>query len=204
MTGPEATEGNRPTPEEAGERDGSPERPEKERPRIYVASLSDYNNGWLHGDWINADQEADAIHEQISDMLRRSRSPGSEEWAIHDFEGFGPVHLSEYESIEHVALIGQGIAEHGSAFAAWATTLDRAQWSDDLGDFDDHYLGWFENLEALGCEMADETSIEQLLDEHLPEHIRPYVKVDYESYGQDLAGPIEQVGGDGGIYLFSP
>ena len=29
-------------------------------PRIYVACLAAYNNGYLHGVWIDADQDADA------------------------------------------------------------------------------------------------------------------------------------------------
>lgn len=53
-------------------------------PRIYVASLSDYNNGLLHGEWIDAGQEPDEIHEQVQAMLAESESPGAEEWAIHD------------------------------------------------------------------------------------------------------------------------
>ena len=38
-------------------------------PRIYVASLSDYNAGRLHGTWINASYGADEIREEI----RKSR-----------------------------------------------------------------------------------------------------------------------------------
>ena len=37
-------------------------------PRIYVASLSDYNAGHLHGRWIDADQDPDAIREEIAAM----------------------------------------------------------------------------------------------------------------------------------------
>ena len=203
MTGPEHGEAVRPTPAEAGDRDQTPERPEQDRPKIYVASLTDYNNGRLHGAWIDAGQPPSDIHQRIQEMLARSRYHGAEEWAIHDYEGFGPVRLSEYQSIEHVALIGQGIREHGPAFAAWAAHLDESEWEDRLDDFEDCYLGCFASLEELGTEMADESSVEALLDEHLPEHVRPYVHVDYEAYGRDLAGPLEQVRGDEGIYLFS-
>ena len=44
-------------------------------PRIYVASLSDYNAGNLHGVWIDADQDEDAIQEEIAAMLRESKHP---------------------------------------------------------------------------------------------------------------------------------
>ena len=47
-------------------------------PRIYVASLSDYNNGILHGAWIDAAQDADNIRAEIAAMLRESKYPNVE------------------------------------------------------------------------------------------------------------------------------
>ena len=41
----------------------------KDTPRIYVACLAAYNAGRLHGEWIDADQDADVIHEEIQEML---------------------------------------------------------------------------------------------------------------------------------------
>ncbi|WP_024353472.1 antirestriction protein ArdA [Brevundimonas naejangsanensis] len=41
-------------------------------PRIYVACLAAYNNGFLHGAWIDADQDADQIRVEIAAMLARS------------------------------------------------------------------------------------------------------------------------------------
>lgn len=57
-------------------------------PRIYVACLASYNAGILHGRWIDA-TDAEVIHEGIEDMLSESQEPIPEEWAIHDYEGFG-------------------------------------------------------------------------------------------------------------------
>lgn len=44
-------------------------------PRIYVASLSDYNNGVLHGAWIDAEQDAEDIAAEVAEMLRGSKYP---------------------------------------------------------------------------------------------------------------------------------
>ncbi len=52
--------------------------------RIYVACLVAYNNGNLHGAWINACQDEDAIHNEIRDMLKASPIENAEEYAIHD------------------------------------------------------------------------------------------------------------------------
>jgi antirestriction protein len=86
-------------------------------PRIYVACLAAYNDGILHGDWIDADQDADAIRSEIAAMLARSPIRGAEEYAIHDYEGFGSVTLREYASIETVARMAAFIAEHGDVGA---------------------------------------------------------------------------------------
>lgn len=39
-------------------------------PKIYVACLAAYNNGILHGRWIDADQDADEIRAGIAEMLK--------------------------------------------------------------------------------------------------------------------------------------
>ena len=82
-------------------------------PRIYVACLAAYNNGYLHGAWIDVDQDADEIRDEISAMLARSPIKGAEDYAIHDYEGFEGVTIKEYAGIESVARMGAFIAEHG-------------------------------------------------------------------------------------------
>jgi hypothetical protein len=42
----------------------------------------------LHGWWIDADQEPDALLLDIEDMLAESPMDDAEEWAIHDDENF--------------------------------------------------------------------------------------------------------------------
>jgi antirestriction protein len=62
--------------------------------RIYAADLVTYNAGYLHDVWINACDELDDIKAQISEMLANSPIENSEEYAIHDYEGFGSYALS--------------------------------------------------------------------------------------------------------------
>ena len=62
---------------------------------IYVACLAAYNNGKLHGCWIDATQELDDIQDQINSMLVSSPEEDAEEYAIHDYEGFGSYSLGE-------------------------------------------------------------------------------------------------------------
>jgi hypothetical protein len=54
-----------------------PEREPQERPQIYVASLSDYNDGRLHGAWIDAAQDAEQLAEAVRAMLDHSPDPST-------------------------------------------------------------------------------------------------------------------------------
>ena len=85
--------------------------PDSVEPRIYVASLSDYNNGHLHGRWISAAQDPDLIYDEIHQMLATSPSPQAEEWAIHDYEGFTPHDICETEDIPTIARIAMEIIQ---------------------------------------------------------------------------------------------
>lgn len=102
------------------QQDPSHEAGQQPSPAIYVASLADYNNGVLHGAWIDAAREPAAIKADIDAMLAQSREPAAEEFAIHDYDQFGPCRIHEHDPIDLVARIARGIHEHGYAFAAWA------------------------------------------------------------------------------------
>ena len=172
-------------------------------PAIYVACLAAYNNGILHGKWIDATLGTPEIHRRIQAMLAASPEPGAEEWAIHDYENFGPLRLGEYETIEHVAAIAEHIQKHGEAFAAWLdfTNFDQTEWH----YFDDAYLGEYDSLEAYIDHLIDDLGYEQLLDERIPESIRPYVQLDREQMAIDLEadGSIFTVDNGESVYIFS-
>ena len=86
--------------------------PDSTEPRIYVACLSAYNNGHLHGRWIRAAQDPELIYDEIYQMLATSPSPQAEEWAIHDYEGFTPHDICETEDIPTIARIAMEIIQH--------------------------------------------------------------------------------------------
>jgi len=157
-------------------------------PRIYVASLSDYNAGTLHGAWLDADQAVDAIEDGIAAMLAASPIPRAEEWAIHDYDDFGGVDLGEHESLALVSRLASGLAAYGEAFASWARLVGR-----DLGElerFEDAYLGNWESLSAYAEGLLDSLGVTaeltRLVEQHLGEHLAIYVHWDYEALGRDL------------------
>ena len=50
--------------------------------QIYVADLAAYNNGKLHGIWIDATQSVDEIFDIIKTLLESSPEEDAEEFAI--------------------------------------------------------------------------------------------------------------------------
>jgi antirestriction protein len=194
-------------PEHKQGRDESATVPQEQEPeevaRIYVASLSDYNDGRLHGSWVNAAVEPDELGEAVQAMLRTSPTPGAEEWAIHDYEGFGPLRLGEYEDFNTVSTIAKGIAEHGPAFAHWAAHIGSGDIASLVG-FEDAYRGHWESVEAYVEDLLDDLGIDKDIEEAVPEYLQPYVKFDAEGFGRDLeiGGDITTSSGDGGVYIF--
>jgi antirestriction protein len=187
------------TNEHRGEQSPSPERP-RPGPRIYVASLADYNAGELLGTWIDANQEPEALHSAIEVMLAESQEEVAEEWAIHDYEGFGPFQLHEYETMHVVSAVAKGIAEHGTAFAAyvsWAGTDEEA-----LRAFEDCYLGTWPSLAAYARELPESFGWEAKLRE-LPEDMQQYVSIDYDGLARLAETAMNIIEYDNAIYVFS-
>ena len=181
------------------------EQQPKVSPKVWIACLASYNNGNLHGAWVDADQEPDGIWDGINDVLRSSRQPGAEEWAIFDHEGFGPLRLSEYESVERISRLGLGIAEHGEAFAAFAHFLGG---EDELLDqFEDCYLGKCQSAEAYVEEFLEDVGVDRILDDALPGYLRDYVRIDTEAVARDMeceGALLAMEASDGGVFLFHP
>ena len=145
-------------------------------PRIYVACLAAYNSGYLHGAWIDADQDADQIRDEITAMLARSPVEDAEEYAIHDYEGFEGVSISEYAGIDGVARMAAFIAEHGALGAGlleqFGGDMDQAE-----STLEDCYHGQFASLADYMEELTAESGTT------IPEALRYYI--DWEAMARD-------------------
>ncbi len=187
-----------PSPDQPEEREPLDERP---APRIYVASLSDYNEGNLHGVWVDAAQSLDDTWDEIQRMLMASSTPDAEEWAIHDYEGFGALSLGEYEPLEFLFEVAQGIVAHGEAFAAFVEVAERDR--DRFPLFDQVYQGRWESVQAYVGELLESTGVDTTLAE-LPEWVRDYVQVDMSELARSLtaSGVMTVAASEGGVYVF--
>ncbi|NMG11500.1 antirestriction protein ArdA [Brasilonema sp. UFV-L1] len=129
---------------------------------IYVACLSAYNNGKLHGRWIDCDQDADDIWVEINEMLSNSPEPDTEEWAIHDFENWQEIKIDEHESIERIAELAELLQEHGKAFALYCEYYGN---DSTASDFQEHYLGKYKDEEDFVYEMWEQDGRLKKLEE---------------------------------------
>lgn len=144
-------------------------------PRIYVACLAAYNNGFLHGAWIDADQDVDQIRDEIAAMLARSPAEDAEEYAIHDYEGFEGVTISEYARIGSVARMAAFIVEHGALGAGlleqFVGDMDQAETA-----LQDCYHGQYASL----ADYMEELTTDSIT---IPEALRYYV--DWQAMARD-------------------
>ena len=81
-------------------------------PAVYVASLSDYNAGRLHGVWVNPGLED--INEAVADMLAKSPEPIAEEWRIDDHMSWGGYRVSEWEDFDTLATMPKLLPNTGT------------------------------------------------------------------------------------------
>lgn len=151
-------------------------------PRVYVACLASYNNGILYGRWIDADQSEAALRSAVSTMLRASPIPEAEEYAIHDYEGFGDVRLEEYASLGRVGAMAALAVEHGdpglAVLAHFSGDLDESRQA-----LEERYLGRYPSL-------ADH--MQQTMEDALtiPDSIRYYVDWEAMAHDAEISGEL--------------
>lgn len=149
--------------------------------RIYVADLAAYNNGILHGVWINATDDVDDIQDQINKMLAESPEEFAEEYAIHDYEGFEGYPLGEYAGIQTAHDIACFIEEYpnigGELLSHFGGDIDEARQA-----MEDNYCGCYRSVADYAEELTEETT-------QIPQNLAYYI--DYEKMGRDM-----ELGGD--------
>jgi len=143
--------------------------------RIYVACLAAYNNGHLHGSWIEVTDEA-AIWQAVQNMLAASPiEEDAEEWAIHDYEGFAGAEVGEYFSFANVVELAEYITERGE-LGAEVLNYYGGNIEDAKARFDE-YAGEYDSLEAYAEELTEQSGLK------IPESLANYI--DYKAMAHD-------------------
>ena len=144
-------------------------------PKIYVADLAAYNNGKLHGVWIDATLELSDILDAVNAMLENSPEEMAEEYAIHDYEGFGSYRVGEYDGLESVHEFACFIEEHGKLGAELLSYFSEI--SEARTAIEENYAGCHKSLAEFAQELSEDTA-------QIPESLQYYI--DYERMGADM------------------
>lgn len=148
----------------------------KLNPQIYVACLAAYNNGLLHGEWIDANQSVEELNETIYSMLAKSPIPQAEEWAIHAYEDFGEMAIDENESLKMVSALAAFVVENGELGGAllnhYGNDLEAATEA-----LEDYYHGEHESEKDFAEQLTNDI-------DNVPSHLAFYI--DYERMADDL------------------
>ena len=147
---------------------------------IYVASLSDYVAGRLHGKWINLSDcsyDSDLVNDEIQEMLSESKEMIAEEYAIHDYDNFPSnivYKLGEYPNLDRVCELGELLDDNGDMIQALMECTDDLSYIDNA---EDYFIGAFESesdvkYHFFGLQFGD-------LDQDMIDRIESYIDLDY-------------------------
>lgn len=180
--------------------------------RIYAACLASYNNGVLHGRWIDASADVDAMQEEVSAMLRESRFPNvtvthpdtgaevpsAEEWAIHDYEDL-PSCFGEYAGLTAIAEFVELCEEHSleaADLAAIVSNFGTLAYAKE--ELEGRFAGIYDSFKSYAEEVADEMLRAHDIKEDSP--LSQYF--DYDAYARDLKHETSAVDISSGVAVF--
>lgn len=147
-------------------------------PRIYVACLAAYNNGKLHGAWIDANRDEEDLAEAVAAILADSLEPDAEEYAIHDTENL--PYISEFSTLDDVTRVARLVTGYGYELTAAVTTyIGNGYWDEIEEALTDRYIGHYDSLRDYAAQYVDDSGIE------IPDLIACHI--DYESLGECLS-----------------
>ena len=114
-------------------------------------------------------------------MLETSPTENAEEYAIHDYEGFGSYPLSEYEGIDAVHEVACFIEEH-EEMAAELLSIFNGDIEQASKAIEENYCGSHKSVADYAEELTEGTV-------EIPEHLARYI--DYIAMAHDM-----EIGGD--------
>lgn len=178
----------------------------KVAPRIYVADLAAYNAGWLHGEWIALDGlTVDELRERVEAILAegtrlygRETCSVHEEFAIHDYEGFGPIRVGEYDTLETVLGHAERMGDEPNKYFAWIEAGGDAEEFDPdqvFGPYEsesDYFDQWIENCYG---DMDLETVLVKVgVDPRVAESLSSLIEwIDPDQFIRDQGNPLVAV-----------
>jgi antirestriction protein len=122
--------------------------------KIYVACLAAYNNGQLHGSWIEVSTDVEEMQKGINKVLQSSPQPAAEEHAIHDYDDF--PNLGEYPTLEKIAEVAELIESSDYDVDTVKAVIDYADDIEGAQKMLDDNHGVWDSFQEYADDLADE------------------------------------------------
>jgi len=146
--------------------------------KIYIACLASYNNRILHGKWIDC-EDYEQIQDEVNKIMKSSPMDDAEEYAIHDFEGFGSIQINEYDNLEYIAELAEALEdldENETTLFEYILDNYASNISEAKEKIENVFI--FEGTRAdYAQEITEECS-------EIPQHLANYI--DYDAMGRDM------------------
>lgn len=140
-------------------------------PKIFVESLSDYNDGRSVGKWLDLTNYTDgetvmeAIQEFLEDVRDEHGGEEREEWAIHDYENFPSMYYHES--------MGEKDFDRVYEFVEMSKTIPAdaiegyVNYGHDLSEIEEAYIGQYKDAEDLAYNIVEEFGgIDEIENKH--------------------------------------
>lgn len=159
-------------------------------PSVYIASLSDHNQGNLVGDWFEVTGDETELMDSIQSVLRQSSEPNAEEWGFFDYDNM-PC-LGEYADVSEVCEVAKFILEQGDIARF---TLSYTSTVSEAKKMAERYLTTCDSLADYLYEIMSDC-----ID--IPDFLAGYI--DYESMARDalINGDYEVIQYDREVMIF--
>lgn len=131
-------------------------------PRVFVTCLAAYNNGTLHGEWVDVTSEPDDLREAIQRVLRTSPEPGAEEWFYTDWQGLPESIAGEYADPADLSAWAREVEEaetsglDAKAFWAYVDDQHRPEIEGIAERAHEDYVGLYESRADFAQELIEQ------------------------------------------------
>lgn len=149
------------------------------QPQIYVACLAAYNEGSLHGKWIDVPNDKETLLESIKEIISSSPAEYSEEWAIHDYDLFG-ANISENPDLDTLCELASLFEEKSGMESVIAQLYNDNGIEHAKSMIEDNYMGCYESKNDFIYQWVEDTC----MLEGVHENVKNYF--DYDALLHDM------------------
>lgn len=123
--------------------------------------------------------------------------PSSEEWAVHDFEGFGSINIGEHPDLQNLVDLAEAIDKHGDPFLAYLNNLGGLpELYMAIENFKEAYRGTYKSAADYAEERTEDMGA-------IPEHLKFYIDYAKMAEAWRMSGDLTIIEGDGGeVHIF--